>query len=303
MKLAVTGATGLVGGALCQNLIQAGHQVVALARNPEKAGKKLPTVEVVAWDATSGHPPIEALEGLDAVVHLAGEPVAAGRWTSQRKRMIRESRVAGTRNLVEGLSHCQNPPKVLVSGSAIGYYGTHGDELLEETSHPGNDFLAELCQQWESEAKRATDSGVRVVLVRSGLILAREGGALPRMLLPFKMCVGGPLASGTQWMSWIHIKDELEAIGYAIENDEIEGPLNLTAPNPVTNEVFSRTLARVLRRPAFFRVPGFVLRLLLGEMAETLLLKGQRVLPKKLEQSGYQFRFSDLSGAFEDLLG
>ncbi len=303
MKLAVTGATGLVGGALCQNLIQAGHQVVALARNPEKAREKLPTVEVVAWDATSGHPPIDALEGLDAVVHLAGEPVAAGRWTSQRKKMIHESRVAGTRNLVEGLSHCQNPPKVLVSGSAIGYYGTHGDELLEETSHPGNDFLAELCQQWESEAKRATDSGVRVVLVRSGLILAREGGALPRMLLPFKMCVGGPLASGTQWMSWIHIKDELEAIGYAIEHDEIEGPLNLTAPNPVTNEEFSRTLARVLRRPAFFRVPGFVLQLLLGEMAETLLLKGQRVLPKTLEQSGYQFSFSDLSGAFADLLG
>ncbi len=303
MKLAVTGATGLVGGALCQNLIQAGHQVVALARNPEKAREKLPTVEVVAWDATSGHPPIEALEGLDAVVHLAGEPVAAGRWTSQRKRMIRESRVAGTRNLVEGLSHCQNPPKVLVSASAIGYYGTQGDGLLEETNHPGNDFLAELCQQWESEAKRATDSGVRVVLVRSGLILAREGGALPRMLPPFKMCVGGPLASGTQWMSWIHIKDELEAIRYAIEHDEIEGPLNLTAPNPVTNEEFSRTLARVLRRPAFFRVPGFVLRLLLGEIAETLLLKGQRVLPKKLEQSGYQFSFSNLSRAFEDLLG
>ncbi|MCZ6486100.1 MAG: TIGR01777 family oxidoreductase [Acidobacteria bacterium] len=303
MKLAVTGATGLVGGALCQNLIQAGHQVVALARNPEKAREKLPTVEAVAWDATSGHPPIEALEGLDAVVHLAGEPVAAGRWTSQRKKMIRESRVAGTRNLVEGLSHCQNPPKVLVSGSAIGYYGTQGDGLLEETNHPGNDFLAELCQQWESEAKRATDSGVRVVLVRSGLILAREGGALPRMLPPFKMCVGGPLASGTQWMSWIHIKDELEAIEYAIEHDEIEGPLNLTAPNPVTNEEFSRTLARVLRRPAFFRVPGFVLRLLLGEMAETLLLKGQRVLPKKLEQSGYQFSFPNLSRAFEDLLG
>jgi len=303
MKLAVTGATGLVGGALCQNLIHTGHQVVALARNPEKAREKLPTVEVVAWDATSGHPPIEALEGLDAVVHLAGEPVAAGRWTSHRKRMIRESRVAGTRNLVEGLSHCQNPPKVLVSGSAIGYYGTHGDELLEETSHPGNDFLAELCQQWESETKRAADSGVRVVLVRSGLILAREGGALPRMLPPFRMGVGGPLASGKQWMSWIHIKDELEAIRYAIENDEIEGPLNLTAPNPVTNEDFSRTLARVLRRPAFFRVPGFVLRLLFGEMAETLLLKGQRVLPKKLEQSGYQFRFSDLRGAFEDLLG
>ena len=256
MKLAVTGATGLVGGALCQDLIQAGHQMVALARNPEKAGKKLPAMEVAAWDAISGHPPVEALEGLNAVVHLAGEAIAAGRWTSQRKRMIRESRVVGTRNLVEGLSHCQNPPKVLVSSSAIGYYGTHGDELLEETSQPGNDFLAELCQEWESEAKRAADSGVRVVLVRSGLILAREGGALPRMLPPFKMGVGGPLASGKQWMSWIHIKDELEAIKFAIEQDTVEGPLNLTAPNPVTNEEFSKTLARVLRRRPFFGFPG-----------------------------------------------
>ena len=179
MKLAVTGATGLVGGALCRNLIQAGHQVVVLARNPEKARKTLPQVEAVAWDAFSGPSPVQALEGLDAVVHLAGEPLAAGRWTSRRKKMITESRVAGTRNLVEALSQCSSPPKVLVNASAIGYYGSSEDQVFEETSPPGQDFLAELCQQWESEAKRAADSGVRVVLVRSGFILSTEGGLFP----------------------------------------------------------------------------------------------------------------------------
>jgi len=303
MKVAVTGATGLVGGSLSRNLIQAGHQVVALARNPEKAQVKIPQVEAVAWDATSGISAVQALEGLDAVVHLAGEPLAAGRWTSRRKAMIVESRVAGTRNLVEALAQCQNPPKVLVNASAIGYYGSSEDELFEETSPPGEDFLAELCQQWEGEAIRATELGVRVVLVRSGLILSTEGGALPRMLPPFKMCVGGPLGSGTQWMSWIHIKDEVEAILYAIEKEGMEGPLNLTAPNPVTNADFTRALALALRRPAFFRVPGFVLRLMFGEMAQTLLLSGQRVVPRNLEKSGYRFNFSDLSKALDDLLG
>ena len=303
MKVAVTGATGLVGGALSQNLIQAGHQVVVLARNPKKAQDKIPQVEAVAWDATSGIFPGQALEGLDAVVHLAGEPLAAGRWTSRRKTMIVESRVAGTRNLVEAISRCQNPPRVLVNASAIGYYGSSEDQLFEEMSPPGQDFLSELCQQWESEARRASESGVRVVLARSGFILSTEGGALPRMLPPFKLCVGGPLGSGKQWMSWIHIKDEVEAIRYAIEKEEIEGPLNLTAPNPVTNADFTSALALALRRPAFFRVPGFVLRLMFGEMAQTLLLSGQRVVPRNLEKSGYRFHFSELSKALDDLLG
>ncbi len=237
------------------------------------------------------------------MVHLAGEPLAAGRWTSRRKAMIVESRVAGTRNLVEALSQCQNPPKVLVNASAIGYYGSSEDQVFEETNPPGQDFLAELCQAWESEARRAKESGIRVVLVRSGFILSTEGGALPRMLPPFKMGVGGPLASGKQWMSWIHIKDEIEAILYAIEKEGIEGPLNLTAPNPVTNADFTRALALALRRPAFFRVPGFVLRLMFGEMAQTLLLSGQRVVPRNLEKGGYRFSFSELSKALGDLLG
>jgi uncharacterized protein (TIGR01777 family) len=303
MKVAVTGATGLVGGALSRNLIQAGHQVVALARNPEKAKQKIPQVEAVAWNATSGISPDQALEGLDAVVHLAGESLAAGRWTSRRKRRIVESRVLGTRNLVEALSRCQSPPRVLVNASAIGYYGSSEDQVFEETSPAGEDFLAELCQQWESEATRATESGVRVVLLRSGFILSNEGGALPRMLPPFRMGLGGPLGSGKQWMSWIHIKDEVGAILYAIEKEGVEGPLNLTAPNPVTNADFTSALALALRRPAFFRVPGFVLRLILGEMAETLLLSGQRVVPSNLEKNGYRFRFSELSKALGDLLG
>lgn len=303
MKVAVTGATGLVGGALSRNLIQAGHRVVALARNPEKAREKVPQVEAVAWDATSGISPGQALEGLDAVVHMAGESLAAGRWTSRRKRTIVESRISGTRNLVEALSKCSSPPKVLVNASAIGYYGSSEDELFEETNPAGQDFLAQLCQQWESQARRATKSGVRVVLVRSGFILSTEGGALPRMLPPFKMGLGGPLGSGKQWMSWIHIEDEVGAILYAIEKEGLEGPLNLTAPNPVTNADFTRALGKALRRPAFFPVPGFVLRLMLGEMAKTLLLSGQRVVPRELEKGGYRFHFSDLDEALDDLLG
>lgn len=302
MRIGVTGATGLIGSALCQSLIQDNHEVLVLARNPEKARQNLSTAEVITWEATSGPPPEQAMDGLDAVVHLAGEAIAEGRWTAGRKRAIRESRVTGTRNLVQAILRSKNPPKVLLSGSAIGYYGPRGDQLLEETSSPGKDFLAEICRQWESEAMRATESGVRVVLLRTGLVLSTEGGALPRILQPFRMFVGGPLGSGKQWMSWIHIQDEIEAIRYAVTKDEIEGPINLVEPNPVTNREFSRELGRVLGRPAFFRVPGFALRLLFGEMAESLLLQGQRVLSKKLEQAGYKFRFPQLNGALLDLI-
>ncbi|MDA2928552.1 TIGR01777 family oxidoreductase [Acidobacteria bacterium AH-259-O06] len=302
MRIGVTGATGLIGSALCQSLIRDNHEVLVLARNPEKARQNLSTAELITWEATSGPPPEQSMDGLDAVVHLAGEAIAEGRWTAERKRAIHESRVTGTRNLVHAILRSNNPPKVLLSGSAIGYYGPRGDQLLEETSSPGKDFLAEICQQWESEAMRARESGVRVVLLRTGLVLSTQGGALPRILPPFQMFVGGPLGSGKQWMSWIHIQDEIEAIRYAVTKDEIEGPINLVAPNPVTNREFSRELGRVLGRPAFFRVPGFALRLLFGEMAESLLLQGQRVLSKKLQQAGYKFRFPQLNGALLDLI-
>ncbi len=301
MKIAVTGASGVIGRALCTRLTEAHHTVVALVRSPGR-GSTPSAGEVVVWEALSGPPSAEALDGCDAVVHLAGAPVAAGRWTARRKKLIRDSRVVGTRNLVEALSLCQKPPRVLVSGSAIGYYGSSGDQVLDETSPAGDGFLAEICRQWEIEAQRAAQWGVRVVLLRTGLVLSLDGGALPRILPPFQMFVGGPLGSGSQWMSWIHIRDEVESIVYALETESLQGPVNLSAPNPVTNEQFSRTLARVLGRPALFRVPSLILRILLGEMAESILLGGQRVLPAGLQQAGYSFHYSDLESSLQDLI-
>lgn len=303
MRLGVTGATGLIGSALCSAFDLGQHQVVILTRNPEKARPQFPSAQCIGWDAASALTPQNALEGLDAVVHLAGEPIAAGRWNARRKEAIRESRVAGTRNLVNLLCQLKDPPEVLVSGSAIGYYGPRKDEKLEEDEPPAEDFLGQVCKQWEDEAERAVESGIRVVHLRTGLVLSTQGGALPQMLLPFKMFVGGPLDSGRQWMSWIHIRDQIGAIQHVLSHREVKGPVNLTAPGPVTNEEFSKTLASVLKRPALFRVPGFVLRLLLGEMAQALLLSGQRVIPRKLQKSGYEFEYPELRGALENLLG
>ena len=302
MRLGITGATGLIGNALCRALDPSRHQIVVLTRSSEKARRLFPSAQCIDWDPASVLTPQPALEGLDAVVHLAGESIAAGRWNSRRKEAIRESRVKGTRNLVNLLGQLQDPPEVLVSGSAVGYYGSRDDERLEEDEPPADDFLGQVCSQWEDEAGQAAESGIRVVLLRTGLVLSTQGGALPQMLPPFKMFVGGPLASGRQWMSWIHIRDQIGAIQHVLSNREIQGPVNLTAPSPVTNEEFSRTLASVLKRPALFRVPGLVLRLLLGEMAEALLLSGPRVIPEKLQQSGYQFEYPTLRGAFENLL-
>ncbi len=302
MRLGITGATGLIGSALCNALDPNHYQIVVLSRTPEKARLQFPSAQCIGWDATTPLTPEPALEGLDAMVHLAGESIASGRWNSRRKETIRESRVAGTRNLVNLLGQLKDPPEVLVSGSAIGFYGPRGDEPLGEDEPPAEDFLGQVCRHWENEARRATESGIRVVLMRTGLVLSNRGGALPQMLPPFKMFVGGPLASGRQWMSWIHIRDQIGAIQHVLSNREIKGPVNFTAPGPVTNQEFSKTLAGVLKRPAMFRVPGFVLRLLLAEMAEALLLSGQRVLPRTLQQSGYGFHFPELRVAFEGLL-
>ena len=302
MRLGITGATGLIGNALCSALNPSQHQIVVLSRSPEKARLQFPSAQCLGWDATSAQTPQPALEGLDAVVHLAGESIASGRWNSRRKKAIRESRVAGTRNLVDLLAQLKDPPEVLVSASAIGYYGPRGDEPLGEDEPPAEDFLGQVCQHWENAAERAAESGIRVVLLRTGLVLSNRGGALPQIIPPFKMFVGGPLASGRQWMSWIHIRDQIGAIQHVLSNREVQGPVNLTAPGPVTNQEFSKTLADVLKRPSIIRVPGFVLRLLFAEMAEALLLSGQRVLPRTLQQSGYDFQFPELRGAFENLL-
>jgi uncharacterized protein (TIGR01777 family) len=272
-----------------------------LARRPEQAEQEYPKAQVISWEATSGPPSADLLEGLDAVVNLVGEPIAAGRWTKARKKAIRESRTMGTAHLVEALSRCQSRPRVLINSSAVGFYGDRGDEILEENSVPGAGFLASVCREWESQAEQASQLGIRVVLLRGGLVLSTRGGALPRILLPFKAFVGGPVGSGKQWMSWVHIDDEVDVIRYLIDQDSIRGPVHCTAPNPVTNREFSRNLGEVLRRPSFMPVPAFALRILFGEMADTLL-EGQRVVPRKLEAAGYRFRFPELRGALKDLI-
>lgn len=303
MKIAMTGATGLIGRPLGRSLIEDGHELVVLTRNSRKAEKTYPDSELISWDAIAEAPPARLLSGCQAFIHLSGENVAGGRWTKQRREAIRDSRVIGTRNLVECVLRCRPLPKVLLSGSAIGFYGDRQDEELDESSAAGDGFLAEVGIRWEEEAQPAIEAGVRVAFLRTGLVLSTQGGALAKMLGPFRKGLGGRLGGGRQWMSWIHLEDEVQAIRMALDNPEVSGPINLTAPHPVTNKEFTRTLAAALRRPALFPVPAFVLKLVVGrEMAQQLLLQGQRALPKKLERHGFQFRFSQLEEALSDLL-
>lgn len=297
MKITISGASGLIGRRLLKNLAAGGHSLHALSRH---AGTNLPPgVRLSVWDPARGAPPAESLEGADAVVHLAGEPVAQ-RWTTEARQSIRESRVESTRNLVQALLQMPRKPQVLVCGSAVGYYGSRGDEVLSESSPAGGDFLAQLCVDWEKEAKVAESGGIRVVRVRTGLVLDARGGALPRMLPPFRMGVGGKLGSGKHWMSWIHLEDLAAMIQFALTN-AVSGALNGTAPNPVINSDFTRTLAAALHRPAVFPVPGFALRLLFGEMSE-ILLASQRALPKAAEAAGFSFRYPELGAALADVL-
>jgi len=233
---------------------------------------------------------------------LAGEAIAAGRWTPQRKKRISDSRVLGTRNLVEGFLRCGSFPGVLISSSAVGFYGDRGDEELGEDSPPGIGFLPDLSVKWEQESTQISSLGSRIVLLRTGVVLSTKGGALCKMLLPFRLGMGGRLGDGRQFMSWIHLSDQVDLIVFAIKNTSIEGPLNATAPNPVRNLEFTRQLGKTLHRPTWFRVPGFALRLALGEMADALLLEGQRVMPRKAINAGFQFRFPELPEALEDLL-
>ncbi len=302
MTIAITGATGLIGKSLCPRLQREGKDLVLFARNTRSAQSLFPGARVIEWDAVAGPPPVGSLDGVDAVVHLLGEGIAAGRWSSSRKKAIRESRAEGTRNLVEALGRSSRPPGLLVSGSAIGFYGSRGDEPLDESSERGGGFLGDVCQAWEEEALAAEALGIRTVLLRTGIVLSPSGGALAKMLLPFRMFVGGALGSGKQWMSWIHIDDEVGLIRHLLNSDGLQGPVNATAPGPVTNSEFSKTLGRVLGRPSILPVPGLVLKLLLGEMAQELLLNGQKVLPQRVLASGYQFKFPELEGALRDLL-
>lgn len=297
MKTLLTGATGLIGRELVARLGGA----VVLSRDPERARRTLPGVEAHAWAPEAGPPPAEAFQGVEAVFNLAGEPVGEGRWTAERKRRIRDSRVLGTRNLVAGLATLERRPRVLVSASAVGYYGDRGDEILDETSPPGRGFLADVCAEWEREAMAAERLGVRVVCVRTGIVLARGGGALAKMLTPFRMGVGGRLGDGRQWMPWIHVDDEVGLLLHARNDARIQGALNAVGPRPVTNAELTRELGRALHRPALLPVPKTALRLAFGEMSE-ILTASQRVLPKEAERTGYAFEHPELAGALAALL-
>jgi uncharacterized protein (TIGR01777 family) len=297
LRVAVTGATGLVGGALWPALATAGHRVDRVSRRPPRPG----TTDI-HWDPASGRLDAHALEGVDAVVHLAGESIAAGRWTAAVKARIRESRVEGTRLLAETLAQLDRRPRVLVSVSAVGYYGDRGDEPLTEESPPGSGFLASVARAWEAAADPARVAGIRVVHPRLGLVLAGQGGALPRMLRPFRLGLGGAIGSGRQYWSWIALADVVRVIELALGAEEIRGPVNAVAPVPATNRAFTRALGQVLGRPTLLPLPAPVVRLLMGEMGQALLLGSARVLPRRLERAGFRFRYPELPSALRAAL-
>jgi uncharacterized protein (TIGR01777 family) len=293
-RILVSGVSGPIGAALLPSLKTRGYEVTRLVRGPATDESQ------ISWDP--GKPiAANAVSGFDAVVHLAGESIV-GRWTDEKKRKIRESRVAGTTTLAEALAQAKDKPQVFASSSAIGYYGDRDSEVLNEASPPGSGFLPEVCLEWEAATRAAIQAGIRTVQMRTGVVLSSKGGALGKMLTPFKMGVGGRIGDGRQWMSWIDVHDMVGAIHHILKSDLLQGPVNMVAPKPVTNEEFTRTLASVLSRPAIFPVPAFVVKLLFGEMGETVLLGSQRVEPTQLVTSGYPFRFSNLQASLEALL-
>ncbi len=301
MKILVSGSTGLVGTALVNALARDGHTVCRLVRPQSTVSMETKDGFNVAWNPATGELGGAGV-GPDAVVNLAGASIGEGRWTAERKAVLRSSRIETLRALVNALGKMNARPRVLVSASAIGIYGNRGDEVLTEESKAGTDFLAGLAQEWEAEALKAEALGIRVVLARFGIILAREGGALAKMLLPFKLGAGGKLGSGQQWMSWVMLDDVVGILRIAIENASVRGPVNVAAPQPARNEEFTKVLAKALHRPALFPAPAFALRLALGEMADALLLSSQRVVPRVLEKTGYQFLHADLSSALSSML-
>ena len=296
MRVLVSGSTGFLGTALIAALEKEGHTIARLVR-PE-TGRSVASgaaEQNVRWDPVGGEFDSAAAEGADALVHLAGASIAGGRWNAARKKLLRTSRVDATRHLMGALSKLRRPPGVIVAASAVGYYGDRGDEILTESSAPGSDFLAGLCREWEAETARGAEFGARIVNLRSGVILAAHGGALPQMALPFKFGAGGRIGSGRQWISWATLAEVISIIRFAIATPQLAGAANAVSPNPVRNSEFTRALAKALHRPALFPAPAFALRLALGELADALLLSSQRVMPSKLEQSGYKFADTDLA--------
>ncbi|MCW5797222.1 MAG: TIGR01777 family oxidoreductase [Nitrospira sp.] len=299
MNIVVTGGTGFIGHALVEELARAGHDLVVLSRRPHSAAQS--QVRYVEWDARSAGPWQDVIVEADAVVNLAGEPIAEGRWTNARKRVLVESRVLATRVLVDAIATRPRPLPVLISASGIGYYGPQDDQVLDERSPLGKGFLAQLSAAWEAEALRAGQYGTRVVLLRTGMVLERDGGALPKMMLPFRMFAGGPVLPGTQWVSWIHRADHIGLIQWAIHTPNLSGPVNAVAPASVTMNAFCDILGKVLHRPSWLPVPGLALRLALGELG-TLMTTGQRVGPVKAQDGGYTFRYPILEQALRAIM-
>ncbi len=304
MKIAITGATGLVGSRLVEKLNREGHQILVFTRNPNKARKVFPAsvysnLEIVQYTPTESGSWQNSVSGCDAVINLAGEPIAE-RWSNQQKQAIMESRQIGTRKLVEAIAMAESKPEVLVSGSAIGYYGTSETTTFTESSPAGNDFLAQVCQNWEAEAQKVTESGVRLVILRIGIVLA-NGGALGKMLGPFKMFAGGPIGSGKQWFSWIHREDLVNLIIRGIQNPQMSGAYNATAPNPVKMDRLCQTLGEVMNRPSWLPVPDFVLEVLLGDGA-VVVLEGQQVIPQKTQSTGFDYQYAQLKPALAEII-
>ena len=295
MRILITGANGLIGGALQRTFREKGYEMLLASRGTPKSD------QYIRWNVDSGFADedLGRLEGLAAVIHLAGESISGLRWTEEKKKAIRDSRVLGTRSIIETLARLEKKPKVFISGSAIGFYGDRGNDEMTEASAAGDTFLSHVCKEWEAESRRAEDMGIRTVLPRTGIVLSKDGGALSVMLTPFRLGVGGVVGSGKQWMSWVSLEDVVGALNFALENENLRGAVNVVAPNPVTNEEFTRTLGSVLYRPTILPLPEFAVNLVFGEMGDALLLDSTRVLPKRLRDAGYEFRFTDLKAALE----
>jgi uncharacterized protein (TIGR01777 family) len=302
MRVLVTGASGRIGDALCEVLLKRGDEVVGLTRSPDRAGAARPQVTWHAWEPTLERPTEAAFEGVDGVVNLVGEKIDQ-RWSEDAKRKIMDSRKVATHNLVGAIEGLARKPKVLVSQSAVGYYGDRGDEVLDESSAPGEGFDCEVCVEWEKAAHEAEAAGVRLTIVRTGQVMETGGGILGELLLPFKLGLGGPLAGGRQWVPWIHLADELGVLTWALDDELVSGVVNGTAPNPVTNKEWSKALGRALHRPAVLPIPGFATEVKFGREFGKVAQGGQRVLPKRTEELGYGFKFPQIDGALRDLVG
>jgi len=300
MKIIITGGNGLIGRALAEDLAKDGHEVILLSRRPQPATGLQPSIRLEKWDGRTAQGWGKLADGADAIVNLAGENLSAGRWTARRKQAILESRLNAGAAVVQAIQQAVNKPRVLIQSSAVGYYGPRGSESISEDAASANDFLAGVCQAWEASTQPVEALGVRRVVTRSGVILSTNSITLPRMLLPFRLFAGGPLGSGRQWLSWVHLEDEVRALRFLIETPEARGVFNISA-QPLTNRQFAQLAGKVMRRPAFFTVPAFIIRLVFGEMS-TVVLEGQRVSSKRLTDLGFQFRFPEAEAALKDFL-